>query len=77
MPRLPNVGADEDTWGNILNEFLEVEHNSDGTLKRLNQPNGICPLNENGKVPDDNLPDDIKSIAVVRHIFSPLLFCQT
>ncbi|MEX0748785.1 MAG: hypothetical protein WD467_03265 [Candidatus Saccharimonadales bacterium] len=34
MPRLPIPGADEGTWGHILNEFLEVELDSDGTLKR-------------------------------------------
>lgn len=33
MARLPVPGADEGTWGNLLNEFLEVEHNSDGSLK--------------------------------------------
>jgi len=31
--RLPNPGQDSGTWGEILNEFLSVEHNSDGTLK--------------------------------------------
>lgn len=33
MARLPQPGADNGTWGNILNEFLTVEHNADGTLK--------------------------------------------
>jgi hypothetical protein len=33
MPRLPTPGSDEGQWGNILNDFLSVEHNSDGTLK--------------------------------------------
>ncbi|HKR81426.1 MAG TPA: glycosyl hydrolase family 28-related protein [Candidatus Saccharimonadales bacterium] len=33
MTRLPIPGADDDTWGTILNEFLSVEHNGDGTLK--------------------------------------------
>jgi|GEM_PF-1529055 len=33
MARLPTSGADNGTWGNILNEFLSVEHNADGTLK--------------------------------------------
>lgn len=33
MPRLPVPGSDDGTWGNILNEYLSVEHNSDGTLK--------------------------------------------
>ncbi len=33
MTRLPSVGQDDGTWGTILNDFLSVEHNSDGTLK--------------------------------------------
>src|SRR5262249_36182950 len=33
MPRLPTPGGDDNTWGDILNEFLEVSHNTDGTLK--------------------------------------------
>jgi len=33
MSRLPVPGSDTDTWGNVLNDFLSVEHNADGTLK--------------------------------------------
>ena len=33
MTRLPQPGSDSGTWGDILNEFLSVEHNNDGTLK--------------------------------------------
>ena len=33
MARLPNPGSDNGAWGGILNDFLSVEHNSDGTLK--------------------------------------------
>lgn len=33
MARLPQPGSDDGTWGNILNDFLGVEHNTDGTLK--------------------------------------------
>jgi hypothetical protein len=33
MARLPNPGGDEGTWGNVLNEFLNTIHNTDGTLK--------------------------------------------
>lgn len=36
MSRLPAVGGDNDDWGTILNDFLSVEHNADGTLKTLN-----------------------------------------
>ncbi len=33
MVRLPIPGQDDNTWGTILNDFLTVEHNSDGSLK--------------------------------------------
>jgi hypothetical protein len=33
MARLPNPGGDAGNWGTILNDFLSVEHNADGTLK--------------------------------------------
>lgn len=34
-PRLPQVGSDDNSWGDVLNEFLRVAHNEDGTLKNL------------------------------------------
>ncbi|MEX0668426.1 MAG: hypothetical protein WD061_01630 [Candidatus Saccharimonadales bacterium] len=37
MPaRLPIPGEDAGTWGDILNEFLEVSHNPDGSLRNIN-----------------------------------------
>lgn len=33
MARLPQPGSDENTWGDLLNEFLAVAHNTDGTIK--------------------------------------------
>lgn len=33
MPRLPIPGSDGGQWGNILNEYLGVSHNADGTIK--------------------------------------------
>lgn len=33
MVRLPIPGADDGAWGSLLNDFLNVEHNNDGTLK--------------------------------------------
>ena len=33
MARLPVPGSDADIWGQILNDFLAVEHNTDGSLK--------------------------------------------
>ena len=33
MARLPVPGGDNNSWGDVLNEFLRVGHNEDGTLK--------------------------------------------
>jgi hypothetical protein len=33
MARLPIPGSDDDTWGNVLNDFLTQAHNTDGQLK--------------------------------------------
>lgn len=33
MARLPQLGGDENTWGQVLNDFLLETHNNDGTLK--------------------------------------------
>jgi hypothetical protein len=33
MTRLPQPGADAGQWGQILNDYLEQSHNTDGTLK--------------------------------------------
>jgi hypothetical protein len=32
MSRLPVPGQDKGSWGSVLNDFLEVSHNADGTL---------------------------------------------
>jgi|GEM_PF-4196471 len=34
MARLPKPGQDVGTWGDVLNDFLSVELNTDGTLKK-------------------------------------------
>jgi hypothetical protein len=33
MSRLPTPGSDQDTWGNVLNDFLSQSLNGDGSLK--------------------------------------------
>jgi hypothetical protein len=37
MSRLPTPGSDDGTWGTILNDFLAVELNTDGSLKKAAQ----------------------------------------
>lgn len=64
MSRLPTPGADDGTWGNVLNDFLSVAHNADGSLKSLpyisnsekGAVNGVATLDGTGKVPSAQLP---------------------
>lgn len=44
MPRLPQPGEDHNEWGAILNDFLSVEHNTDGTLKDSASLSSYAPL---------------------------------
>lgn len=44
MARLPIPGKDAGSWGNILNEFLSVELNTDGTLKSGGSLGAYAPL---------------------------------
>jgi len=45
--RLPIPGSDDGTWGDILNGFLEVSHNADGTLQTtaLTQAGAVTTVN--------------------------------
>lgn len=69
MSRLPIVGSDNGTWGAILNDFLDVAHNPNGSLKSSSlmsagaeattnkgQPGGYASLDGSGKVPVAQLP---------------------
>jgi hypothetical protein len=38
MSRLPVPGADKDVWGDLLNDYLTVEHNADGTHRVVVNP---------------------------------------
>lgn len=53
MSRLPTPGGDNGDWGTILNDFLNVEHTADGTLK-IRSDGTVAPLSA-GKVPVANL----------------------
>ncbi len=39
--RLPNDGADTNVWGSLLNEYLTVAHNADGTIKAVTSNLGV------------------------------------
>lgn len=49
--RLPTVNGDDGNWGTVLNEFLEVEHNADGThLDASTTVKGVVELATNAEV---------------------------
>ena len=60
MTRLPVPGQDDGTWGNILNDFLGVSHNSDGSLN-------TSAISNAGAVLTANNLQDIQSISVARN----------
>ena len=37
MSRLPTPGGDANSWGNVLNDYLGVAHNTDGSLKPVSR----------------------------------------
>ena len=68
MARLPIPGSDDGTWGTILNNFLDVSHNQDGSLipsavastgaeQTINKgkPGGYAALDASANVPKSQL----------------------
>lgn len=76
MARLPVSGSDTGTWGDVLNDFLRVEHNDDGTLKSTgtvadyqpasekNQANGYAGLDGSSKLAIAQVPTGVTSSTV-------------
>lgn len=42
MTRLPIPDSDSGTWDDILNDFLLIEHNNDGTLRDVARPSDVA-----------------------------------
>jgi hypothetical protein len=76
MPRLPEIGSDGDTWGNLLNEFLRVSHTADGALKNTGPVVNVKDYGATGNgTTDDTLAIKAAASAVlngpVRTLFFP------
>lgn len=75
MSRLPTPGGDENAWGTLLNDFLMVEHNGDGTLKKAgdiatassNASSALSTAQAKYTKPSDGIPEsDLHSAVVVK-----------
>jgi hypothetical protein len=77
MSRLPTPGSDNDTWGTILNDFLSVSLNADGTIKsgatagtgaeqtaNKGAASGYASLDGSTKVPIAQIPTGTSSSTV-------------
>lgn len=60
MTRLPEPGSDQGTWGAILNDFLAVEHNTDGTLKTAGSISAKYTKSSTG-IPEADLSSAVQS----------------
>lgn len=61
MARLPQPGGDSGSWGDILNAYLSVAHNPDGTLKDT----GLISLKytfPEGGIPYTDLDEDLQAM---------------
>jgi hypothetical protein len=60
VARLPKPGKDTGTWGDILNAFLSVAHNDDGTVKDAGVVAAKYALPDDG-IPETDLSNDVQT----------------
>jgi parallel beta-helix repeat protein len=63
MARLPIPGSDNGTWGDILNDFLDVEHNADGSLKNAARSSDVAAkyTKPSGGIPETDLASAVQT----------------
>lgn len=75
MAQLPTPGGDDGNWGTLLNEYLEVEHNADGTHPNATTTTkGFVELATQEEV---NLGDDTDRAVVPATLHDKLFSTQT
>lgn len=59
--RLPIPGSDNGTWGDILNAYLNVSHNSDGTIQQTAITTAGGYVKPSGGIPSTDLATTVQS----------------
>ena len=87
--RLPEPGGDSDNWGGILNDFLRVAHNDNGSLKKdalitgaeqtanKGVADGYASLGSDGLVPDGQLPASFSLLPLAGDYIGVQMYSQT
>lgn len=58
MSRLPAPGHDDGVWGDLLNDFLSVEHNTDGSFRDVVRKDAlVINVKDYGAIGDDTTND--------------------
>jgi hypothetical protein len=65
MTRLPKPGMDDGRWGAILNSFLAIGHNDDGTLKGVQTARNVQDFGAVGDGSTDNTSAFSKALASI------------
>lgn len=62
MTRLPIPDGDPGVWDDLLNDFLTVEHNSDGTLRNVSRPAEVAAkyTKPAGGIPKSDLSTEVR-----------------
>lgn len=77
MTRLPTTGGDDGTWGTILNDFLLVSHNADGTLTNAAVINAGAYVKPSGGIPASDLAGNISESLLDQNTQNTLTLATT
>lgn len=62
MARLPQPGGDDNIWGSILNDFLSVSHNADGTIQPAAVSAAGAYTKPSAGIPESDLTSSTQSL---------------
>lgn len=66
MARRPNVQSDRDNWGAVLNDYLDVSLNADGTIK--DEAAAALPISDATEAALEQIPEGRKALIYPDHL---------